>query len=349
MPEVRLLPLAELQAWKFQQRFYHDPEEIKILAESILKEGVKLPLSVRPAKDSDPPVYDIIQGERRWRAANMAVELAKARNLPYQDIEGIYYENLELVPCYVRAYGDREAMREHLLENLLRQDLNSFEEVAGALKLFEFEYGWDEENTYRMFQDMEAAAKKDKRNNVHSAMDNPDFQKVEEIASLLGFKWRSFYNNKLSVYRDAPDHIKEALKRGQISFFAVKPLLKVEDLEASKKLLASTIQLSWSSSAIAKEVNKYLKQSQGSTEPQTQLPTLDSLKPSQKKSSNSFIANEVRYFEAKSRSKTIKSPDFKAKFKEAELLRGEILDLLKQYDRANEELSKFLESDSAAN
>lgn len=93
-----------------QPRRHFDEEALKELAESIRAQGILQPLLVRPDGTGN---YQIVAGERRWRAARMA--------------------NLSKVPVVIREMSDKEVMAAALIENLQREDLNAIEE-AQALK-----------------------------------------------------------------------------------------------------------------------------------------------------------------------------------------------------------------------
>ena len=110
----RTLPLYKVEPKPGQPRQYFDEEELQALADSIAEHGVIQPLTVR---EMDNGYYQIIAGERRWRAARMA--------------------NLAEVPVVVMEADDRKAMELALIENLQRQDLNPVEEALGYRCLME--------------------------------------------------------------------------------------------------------------------------------------------------------------------------------------------------------------------
>ena len=116
---ARVLPIASLRAGRLQPRSEFDDAEIDSLAESIRRQGIIQPILARPAKDSDGD-YEIIAGERRWRAAQRA--------------------GLHEVPVVVHFIGDQDALEIALIENLQRQDLNIFEEAEAYQQLVS-EYG----------------------------------------------------------------------------------------------------------------------------------------------------------------------------------------------------------------
>ncbi|MES1992710.1 MAG: ParB/RepB/Spo0J family partition protein [Pseudomonadota bacterium] len=109
------LPVERLRRGRYQPRLRMDPEALAELAESIRTQGVVQPIVVRPWEGD----YEIIAGERRWRAAQMA--------------------GLREVPCLVRQIPDQAAMAIALIENIQREDLNTMEE-AGALTRLQREF-----------------------------------------------------------------------------------------------------------------------------------------------------------------------------------------------------------------
>lgn len=124
---TRVLPIASLSAGRLQPRREFDEAELNSLAESIRKQGIIQPILARPAKDSDGD-YEIIAGERRWRAAQRA--------------------GLHEVPVVVHFIGDQDALEIALIENLQRQDLNIFEEAEAYQRLIS-EYGNTQDDVAR--------------------------------------------------------------------------------------------------------------------------------------------------------------------------------------------------------
>lgn len=115
--ELRDVPLDLLQPGKYQPRTRMDQEALGELAASIKAQGIMQPILVRPIEGER---YEIIAGERRWRAARIA--------------------GLATVPVLVRAVPDRQALAVSLIENIQREDLNPLEEAAGIQRLvLEFE------------------------------------------------------------------------------------------------------------------------------------------------------------------------------------------------------------------
>ena len=117
----RLLPIYKVEPNPDQPRHDFDEEELQALSESIAVHGVIQPLTVREMPNG---YYQIIAGERRWRAARMA--------------------DISDVPVIVVDADDKKAMELALIENLQRQDLNPVEEALGYQSLIE-EYGLTQE------------------------------------------------------------------------------------------------------------------------------------------------------------------------------------------------------------
>lgn len=117
----QLLPIYKVEPNPDQPRQDFDEEELQALADSISVHGVIQPLTVRQLPSG---YYQIIAGERRWRAARLA--------------------NISEVPVVVMEADDRKAMELALIENLQRQDLNPVEEALGYQVLME-QYGLTQE------------------------------------------------------------------------------------------------------------------------------------------------------------------------------------------------------------
>ena len=114
LPAISTAELAVglLRPGKFQPRTRMDPQSIAELADSIKAQGVIQPVLVRPVENGQ---FEIIAGERRWRAAQLA--------------------GLAQIPVVVRAVPDKSALAMALIENIQREDLNPLEEATGIQRL----------------------------------------------------------------------------------------------------------------------------------------------------------------------------------------------------------------------
>jgi ParB family chromosome partitioning protein len=115
---LRYLPVDILQRGAYQPRIDMDPESLEELADSIRAQGVVQPIVVRPI--DTPGHYEIIAGERRWRAAQLA--------------------GLHEIPAVIRNVNDQSAIAMALIENIQREELNPMEEAHALQRLID-EFG----------------------------------------------------------------------------------------------------------------------------------------------------------------------------------------------------------------
>lgn len=116
------LPISQVESCSGQPRKHFDEEALQELADSIAEHGIIQPLTVRKLSSG---YYQIIAGERRWRAARLA--------------------GLQEVPVIVMEADDRKAAELAMIENLQREDLNPMEEAAGFQSLIEIYHMTQEE------------------------------------------------------------------------------------------------------------------------------------------------------------------------------------------------------------
>ncbi|PWY55242.1 chromosome partitioning protein ParB [Legionella qingyii] len=120
--EFHHVPIENIQAGQYQPRQDFNDIALKELAQSIVSQGLIEPLIVRSIAKQR---YEIIAGERRWRAAKIA--------------------GLQTVPCLIGNYSDKQACALTLIENIQREDLNLIEEASAYRRLIdEFNYHQDE-------------------------------------------------------------------------------------------------------------------------------------------------------------------------------------------------------------
>jgi ParB family chromosome partitioning protein len=110
--ELKKLPIEFLSPGKYQPRKDMSPEALEELASSIRSQGIIQPIVVRPIGEDK---YEIIAGERRWRASQLA--------------------ELDVIPCLVKPVPDEAAVAIALIENIQREDLNAMEEAQALERL----------------------------------------------------------------------------------------------------------------------------------------------------------------------------------------------------------------------
>ena len=112
--ELRQLKITNIQPGRYQPRTGMDPERLRELADSIKAQGLIQPIVVRAI---GPERFEIIAGERRWRAAQL--------------------DELDMVPCVVREVDDHATLAMALIENIQREDLSPLEEAAALKRLID--------------------------------------------------------------------------------------------------------------------------------------------------------------------------------------------------------------------
>lgn len=118
---LKKLPVEHMVRGRYQPRSEFNEEQLQELADSISKQGIIQPIIVRSISvDPGKPKYEIIAGERRWRAAQLA--------------------GLHEVPVIIKKYTDEEAIAVSLIENIQREDLNPIEEATSLDRLIQ-EFG----------------------------------------------------------------------------------------------------------------------------------------------------------------------------------------------------------------
>jgi ParB family chromosome partitioning protein len=121
--DSRDVPIDRVRRSELNPRRNFAEKELKELADSIREKGLVQPLVVRPFKGA-PGHYEIVAGERRWRAAQLA--------------------SLRTIPVIIRALSDQEALELAIIENVQRADLNAIEEATGYRDLVE-RFGYTQE------------------------------------------------------------------------------------------------------------------------------------------------------------------------------------------------------------
>lgn len=179
--KVYEIDLNDISPYSDQPRKSFDEEKLAELADSIQANGIIQPLILHKVGDRD---YEIVAGERRWRAARMA--------------------GLKKVPAIIRELADEERLKQALIENIQREDLNPLEEAAAYQQLLE---------DYDLNQ--------------------------EELAETIG-KSRSAIANTLRLNKLSPQ-VKQYVKDGKLSQGHARALLTIEDQEIQAKVAGTVI------------------------------------------------------------------------------------------------------------
>ncbi|WP_075836278.1 ParB/RepB/Spo0J family partition protein [Deinococcus marmoris] len=203
-PAATTLPLTRLQPGQFQPRSYFDPASLDELTRSVKEQGVLQPLLVRPLGGGN---FEIVAGERRWRAAQQA--------------------GLSEVPVLIRTLGDTEARMAAAVENLQRENLNVIEEVRARLQVAAATLDVPEtEAVARMF-----------------ALDRHPESEPELVArldtafgALGGETWRSFIRNRAAVL-NLSDDVQDAVRAG-LDYRKALIIGRVEQAEERAELIA---------------------------------------------------------------------------------------------------------------
>lgn len=212
--DTRWLPVAAIKPGAFQPRQFFSETGIAHLATSFKEQGFRGAINVRPQNDGS---WELIAGERRWRAAKRA--------------------GLTEVRCIVDHYTDEEALEFALIENLQREDLSKLEETEGILKLIEVKLGIEKERALAIIR---SEGHSDRRSRSDVAPSD-EMKKIEAVLSSFGVELQTFRTKNLRTLT-LPDDLKKAhLERG-LSYSVALELLKVKDASKRKVLLEKTIK-----------------------------------------------------------------------------------------------------------
>ena len=219
------LPLSQVESCASQPRKNFDPDALADLADSIAQHGIIQPLTVRRLQSG---YYQIIAGERRWRAARMA--------------------GLTEVPAVVIEADDRKAMELAMIENLQREDLNPMEEAEGYQVLME-QYGMTQEETaQRVGKSRPAVA-----NALRLLKLCSDVRKLVEDGKLSGGHGRALVTLSDKQQKEAA----AAIVKGDLSVRQTELLVKKLTTEKKEKISKKEGEVDYAAEA-AKELTSRL-------------------------------------------------------------------------------------------
>ncbi|MBD2337372.1 ParB/RepB/Spo0J family partition protein [Calothrix sp. FACHB-156] len=209
-----------------QPRRYFTPKAMQSLVESVKRDGILMPLLVRPVADK----YELVAGERRYKAAKDA--------------------GLTEVPVNIKQMSDSQAIQYALTENLQREDLNPVEETEGILDLLALRLETDREGAISLLNKIA----KVKRGLADNDVRPEDLLLVEEIFKSIGrITPEAFRTHRLPLLKLHID-ILEALRSGQIEYTKAREIDKVSSDSERIELLEAAIEHSLSLSQIREQV-----------------------------------------------------------------------------------------------
>lgn len=200
-----------------QPRRFFDPEKMEQLVQSVKDYGILEPLLVRTT--AAPEIYELVAGERRYRAALAA--------------------GLPEVPVVVRELSNEDAFQLALIENLLREDLNPVEETQGILQLLAFKLVCPVAEVPKILYRIQNNQLSQKPNgNVTISW---ELEMIEQVFTGLGLmSWESFIRNRLPLL-NLPKDILDLLCQGKIAYTKAQAIARVKDEQQRKIILAAAI------------------------------------------------------------------------------------------------------------
>nr|WP_199331158.1 ParB/RepB/Spo0J family partition protein [Calothrix sp. FACHB-1219] len=231
-----------------QPRRYFDPQKLEELSRSIKELGILEPLLVRPLPGG---YYELVAGERRYRAATMA--------------------GLIEVPIVAREMDDATTYQVRLVENLQREDLNPLEETEGILELLALRLELSVDETVKLLQKMDNEAKGKITRNVTG---NSQTLLVEEVFIALGrMKWDSFVRNRLPLL-SLPSDVLSVLRSGKLEYTKARAIARVKNEKTRDELLNIAIEHNLSLSEIKQKIQVFEQQSESRSSYQTETTDL---------------------------------------------------------------------------
>lgn len=213
--------VEDISESSIQPRKYFDPHKVEELANAFKnqdgqadKELFRGTINVRPKPESG---YELVAGERRWRAAKQA--------------------GLQQVRCIVAEMTDEVALEYALAENVLREDLSKLEETEGILSLISQKLGISVEAVIKIIR-TEGHSDKSSRSDVAPS---EEFTKIEEILDFFGIGLQTFRTKNLRTLT-LPKDLKQAHLEGKLPYSSAIELSKIKDEKARQQLLKKVLK-----------------------------------------------------------------------------------------------------------
>jgi ParB family transcriptional regulator, chromosome partitioning protein len=199
-----------------QVRKYFDAEKLESLAKTIAEAGVIEPLIVY-ALEEQPGLYQLIAGERRYRASQ---------------IVGLTEVPVRIIEQPTRA----QILRIALIENLHHEDLNPVEQVEGILNLLAEDLESSVSDVILLLKQMD----NDIRRQSHNVMGQSSSDRVLDLFDSLGLKWRSFVVNQLPIL-SLPQAILQPIREGTLAYTKAMAIARLKQPTQQKKLLKEAL------------------------------------------------------------------------------------------------------------
>lgn len=212
--DVQKIPLDEIHLNPNQPRKYVDEAALEQLMISIKERGVLQPVLLREHKSG----YELVAGERRYRAAKLA--------------------GLEVIPAVLHDLSDEESLEIALLENLSREDLNPVEETDGMLRLLSLKLNLSVEAVLSIIRagHYKALGRTDTTGGNKEVLET-----VEVLFSRVGrFTTSSFYKHRLPILK-LPKELLDAVRTGKIEYSKARLIAGVADEKLRNSLLQKAI------------------------------------------------------------------------------------------------------------
>ena len=238
-PAVSKLSLAVIVLNPEQPRRYFDQSAMEKLVQSIQKNGILQPLLVRPKEASQ---YELVAGERRYRAAQQA--------------------GLEEIPVIVRDLTDEEATEIALMENLQREDLNPVEETEGILALLTAKLNKSRADVISLFNQ----ASHPQYETAKIVLRSPEWQIIKDIFTVLGRLSPDSFRPTRLILLNLPEDVLNALREGKIQYTKAIQIAKLKNDKQRRKFLTEAIEKKLTLSQIKEQI-KLLKSKTNKQQP----------------------------------------------------------------------------------
>ncbi len=204
-----------------------------VISGSIKELGILEPLLVRPVTGGK---YELIAGERRYKAAQLA--------------------GLTEIPVVIREMDDVVTSKVQIVENLQREDLNPIEETEGILDLLALQLEWQRDEVISHLNKMRNVCDRyDENSEVrHNVMSQSETKIIEELFATLGrMSWESFVKNRLPLLK-LPSDVLEVLRQGELEYTKARAIAKVKDEQQRKEIIEAAITENLSLAAIKERI-----------------------------------------------------------------------------------------------